>query len=80
MTTDKPTTTAKRITHAQAKSEFDKLIGESWYEALAQVKNQIAWLEYVPENEISDGESERIRYASEKLFVTLRVLNSKYND
>jgi hypothetical protein len=69
---------------SEAESEFDK---EGFYEgkpyaegAMQLVKNQIAWLEYVPEDELTDTEKERIVSACRKLYAVLRPLNAKYID
>jgi len=52
----------------------------SWYEATEMVKNQIGWLEYVPESELSDAEVEHLVLACRKAFVALRRLTARYID
>lgn len=48
--------------------------------AFELLKNQIAWLEYVPENEMTETERSRIIKACERLTSILTKLNHKYND
>jgi hypothetical protein len=69
---------------SEAEAEFDK---EAFFEgrpyadgAMQLVKNQIAWLEYVPEDELGESERERIVGACRKLYAVLRPLNAKYID
>lgn len=69
---------------SEAEAEFD---AEAFYEgkpyadgALELIKNQIGWLEYVPEAEFTESERERIVGACRKLYAVLRTLNAKYID
>lgn len=69
----------------QIEKSFTELVYDSqghgsWYEALSVIKNQIGWLEYVPESELTDAEQERLINAAAKLFKTLRILTAKYVD
>jgi hypothetical protein len=52
----------------------------SWYRAAELVKNQITWLEYVPEGELIDSEVERLNAALCKAYVSLRRLTARYID
>jgi hypothetical protein len=69
---------------ADLEAEFDdQIMGgsrPSWYEATEMVKNQITWLEYVPEPELSDAEVEHLIVACRKAFVSLRRLTARYID
>ncbi len=51
-----------------------------WYDVFERLKNQIAWLEYVPEHELTSIETSRLCKASESLIVVISKLNRKYVD
>lgn len=77
---------AELPTVAELEAEFWRLISDphstrkSWYEATELVKQQIAWLEYVPEPELSNGEVDHLLSAYCKAFVALRRLTARYID
>lgn len=48
--------------------------------ALEELKNQIAWLEYVPEHEFTAAESARLIKACERTTIVIQKLNHKYMD
>jgi len=52
----------------------------SWYQATEMVKNQIAWLEYVPESELSESEIERLVLSLQRAYVSLRRMTARYID
>ena len=52
----------------------------SWYDAFEKVKNQIAWLEHVPEEELTVAEAQRLCKASEHFLKVIKKLNEKYID
>jgi hypothetical protein len=65
----------------EAEKEFDDALdGGGWQEALALVKNQIAWMDFVQSHELSEGESERVQLHTRRLFVTLRLLTRQLID
>lgn len=69
-----------RMSHAEAEAEFDANHEQSWYRATELIKGQIAWLEYVPEEQLPSGEKERIILGCRKLYATLRPLTAKHID
>lgn len=72
--------TITEMTTTDAEREFDEHAKASWYEAVDLVKEQIAWLEYVPEHELQTPEAARVVRDCRRLFATLRRLNAKYID
>ena len=54
--------------------------GQSWYDALERLKNQVAWIEYLPESELSGPEAKAVCKAADNLIAVLTKLNHKYND
>jgi hypothetical protein len=71
---------------AELEAEFWKQISDpeskrqSWYIATEMVKSQIAWLEYVPEAELTDAEVENLTLALKRAYVALRRLTARYID
>lgn len=63
----------------QQSEKFVLEVGDSWYMAIDRVKNQIAWLEHVPESELNVDERDMVVLGCRALFITLRALNEKYN-
>ena len=53
---------------------------EGWYGVLERLKNQIAWIEYVPEHELTPSESKQLCRACERLIPVIQKLNRKYVD
>ncbi len=68
------------MTVTEAKYELDPETLKSAYDMLQAVKNQIAWLEYVPEHELTKAEQETLIAHGTRLFCALRVLTAKYID
>lgn len=49
-------------------------------EAIEKLDNQLAWFKYVPENELTESERERVTAAAERFTKLIKKLNQKYND
>jgi hypothetical protein len=68
------------MSHSEDLQEFVKAAEDSPCLALETVKNQIAWFEYVNEDELTTGERERVLAACQRFFLSIRPLTRKYID
>jgi hypothetical protein len=69
-----------KMSITEIEAEYDKRVGDSWYEAVDRVRSQVRWLEYVPEEESTEAEQQKIVGHAKKLYATLPRLTDEYVD
>jgi hypothetical protein len=68
------------LENEQDLKQYAERVEDSPSEALEAIKNQIAWLEYVPDGEYSKGDRQRVLDACQDFFRSIRPLTRKYID
>lgn len=68
------------MTKHECREEFRDYAEGSWHQATEAVNNQISWLEWVRESELSSAERDTLLAATEAYYVVLRQLTAKYID